>query len=234
MFTDHVCPFILATNPYHALMTSLTARWFALLLVIAPSLTLAAPPPKQYLIELIVFQNTDVDPSSEEQWATDYALNLERLALADVPKATLPSDSRLNSAAAALNKAGYRTLATAAWVQGPFDAQTSVPNRIKAGDSAQGGVWLDGSARFYVSRFLHLELELVFSDGTTTTIPDPNFKAAPVEQGVEPIAPPLLTKPLLFVIKEQRRIKTLENYYFDHPRFGVIARVTPVGAPPKR
>lgn len=233
MFTDHVRPFILATNPYHALMTSLTARWFALLLVIAPSLTLAAPP-KQYLIELIVFQNTTVDPSSEEQWATEYALNPERLALADIPKATLPNDSRLSGAAAGLNKAGYRTLATAVWVQGPFDAQTSVPNRVKVGDSAQGGVWLDGLARFYVSRFLHLELELVFSDGTTTTVPDPNFKAAPMEPGVEPPTAPLLTKPLLFVIKEQRRIKTLENYYFDHPRFGVIARVTPVAAPPKR
>ena len=214
-------------------MTPLTARWFALLLCIAPSLTLAAPP-KQYLVELIVFQNMHVDPSSEEQWTTDYALNPERLAVADIPKATLPSGSRLSSAAAALDTSGYRTLATAAWVQGPFDAQTSVPNRIKVGDSTQGGVWLDGLARFYVSRFLHLELELVFSDGTTTTVPDPSFKEAPVEQGVEPIAPPLLTKPLLFVMKEQRRIKTLENYYFDHPRFGVIARVTPVAAPPKR
>ena len=230
MFTDHVRPFILSTNPYHALMTSLIARWFALLLFIVPSLTLAAPP-KHYLVELIVFQNTNADPSSEEQWPTDYRLDPERLALADVPKTALPSDSRLNGAAAALNKAGYRTLATAAWVQGPFDAQTSVPNRIKVGDSAQGGVWLDGFARFYVSRFLHLELELVFSDGTTTTVPDPSFKATAAEPGLEAPAAPLVTRPLLFVIKEQRRIKTLENYYFDHPRFGVIARVTPVMAP---
>lgn len=214
-------------------MTSLTARWFALLLLIAPSLAMAAPP-KQYLIELIVFQNTNTDPSSEEQWPTDYRLDGERLALADIPKATLPSDSRLGNAVAALSRQGYRPIATAAWTQGPFDAKTSVPNRIKAGDSAQGGAWLDGFARFYVSRFLHLELELVFSDGTTTTLPDPNFKTTPTEAGVESTVAPLITKPLLFVIKEQRRVKTLENYYFDHPRFGVIARVTPVAAPATR
>jgi len=33
-------------------------------------------------------------------------------------------------------------------------------------------------------------------------------------------------------MNEQRRIKSLELNYFDHPRFGVLARVVPVDNKP--
>ena len=50
----------------------------------------------------------------------------------------------------------------------------------------------------YLSRYLHVELDLIFegSDG------------------------------LRYRLAERRRVRSNENHYFDHPAFGVIARIT--------
>ena len=35
----------------------------------------------------------------------------------------------------------------------------------------------------------------------------------------------------VYSLREKRRIKSNENHYFDHPHFGMIARVTPYYSP---
>lgn len=66
---------------------------------------------------------------------------------------------------------------------------------------------VNGIMRFYLSRFLHVELNLRYE-------PDPSLIGA-------------VTAPD-FTIHEQRRVRANEMTYFDHPKFGVIVRISPL------
>ena len=75
---------------------------------------------------------------------------------------------------------------------------------------------LDGTISLYAQRYLHLDIDLWWVQQQS---------GAGVETGQ------LLDEAdaRVFHIKEQRRVRLNELHYFDHPRFGVLARVTRVG-----
>ena len=68
--------------------------------------------------------------------------------------------------------------------------------------------------RFYLSRFLHVDVNLAFTDSKLDLTADP--------------APGTAT---MYRLSEHRRVKTQEYHYFDHPKFGALLRVTQVGKP---
>lgn len=110
---------------------------------------------------------------------------------------------------------------------------------------------LDGTVRIRVSRYLHLDTDLVlreqFFPATTATmeiepnqvraeqsgatsvedrpnLQTPDFRVEQKQEKPATLAPALQ----LYRISEHRRIRSNELHYLDHPRFGMIIKVSPV------
>jgi len=174
---------------------------------------------KSYEIEVVVFENILPGLADEEQWAP-----LNQPVIAGLEDAMEPGDApatpssppgaSLAAAVAALGRdPNYRILAHKLWAQ-PAEAQKDAKSiRIR---NKRAGV--DGVVKFYVSRFLHLEVDLLFRGENTanvTSTADPSVTvAAPVNEQ-------------FYEISETRRVKSKEIHYFDHPKFGLVVRITP-------
>lgn len=191
---------------------------------------LAAPPTaseKSYRVEAIVFAQP-AGAAEEERWPTAATLPpaLETL----TPAADLPADSKLLSALQSLKSAPYRVLAQASWTQVATEKATTKPIALHSADGA-----LDGTIVFYVSRFLHTEINLRLraeppaktSEVTANATPTPAV-ASPAPAGSNTVAPAAEPSVPVYRLSERRRIKTAETHYFDHPKFGVLLRVTPL------
>ena len=177
----------------------------ALLVLLAP-LAFAAPEKEKessYDIELLVFENNLPELVGDELFARDVKPLTARDLDNAVPPDSMLADSLLSAAAMQLTKDGhYRLLAQARWQQtlDPSGKGAVKPIRITAGKDGE----LDGTIRFYMSRYLHLDVNLLFRESASGG-------------GI----------PTTFRLNEQRRVKSQETHYFDHPRFGVLVRIMP-------
>jgi hypothetical protein len=105
----------------------------------------------------------------------------------------------------------YEVLAHVGWTQ------TVVPRGSGlAVDLSQLGAPGDvrGSAAVERGRYLYLRLKLAYTP------------ADPPASLVGTTAP---AGPVTFTLDQVRRVRNFERHYFDHPAFGVIAMVAPVG-----
>ena len=116
---------------------------------------------------------------------------------------------RLADTGAALERRdGYERLMHAAWrqpVYGPEEETTLDLARVALLPPELGG-----TASIYVTRFLHLKLDLALADfGAPVTAPET----------------------LVYRLTERRKMRSTELHFFDHPRFGALALITPWEAP---
>lgn len=150
---------------------------------------------KFYQIDILVFAR-DRAVTTDEQFPQPRDTNTSET----IEPVELPQ-SKLAGAAAELAKdGGVRVLAHRTWTQGSEEKKTAKPARIHTDV-------LDGTVQFYVSRFLHADVNLQLRD------------AAMPEQA--------------YRIVERRRVKSQEIHYFDHPHFGVLLLVTPIKTQPE-
>ena len=161
-----------------------------------------------YEIEALAFKNTLPDLEGGELW-TNQAKNRPDSAVTGA--ITLgdktPAGAYFDAAARALESSGHHPiLARWRWQQSAEAKSESKPVRI-TNDETQ----LTGGLRLYLSRFLYLDVDLMLRETTKEN--------AAVDAS-------MLQK---YHIDEHRRIKTSEINYFDHPKFGVLVRVTQVG-----
>lgn len=156
---------------------------------------------KPYQVEVLVFEHQGA-ATADEQWPAGLPPAIKG---AVAPNGNLPAGAKLSANLESLEKDGkYRVLAYAGWTQVPTAKNETRPVRI-SGSQARPGE-LDGAVTFYVSRFLHLGVDLRLR-GDDTVEGDP----------------------LVYRIRESRRVKSQETQYFDHPRFGLLVRITPLG-----
>ena len=123
----------------------------------------------------------------------------------------------------------YKTIMHFGWSQAtyPEEETRSIELRL-LGEPPDG---LDGTFALYLSRYLHLVVDLaldapvendaavevdesIFSFGDGRLQIDDGFELAP--------------QPVRYLIQENRIVKNGELRYFDHPKFGVLARITRV------
>lgn len=181
-----------------------------IILIIAPvsALQAAATTTNMYEVEVVVFENRLSDQEGGELWVR----NQEKSIIAEKDESVVagekpPANSALSAATAALEKSGrHHVLAHLRWQQGAEAKSVSKPVKI-----VNEGSGLDGSLRFYLSRFLVLELNLALRDLQAGGI----FSGASEKEKV------------VYRLSEPRRIKVSETYYFDHPKFGALVRVSP-------
>ena len=101
-------------------------------------------------------------------------------------------------------------------------------NRLLFGEPPEG---LNGNFKLYLGRYLHLVVDLAI-DATTEIeeipiVDDNVFIYSDVRPQYEfEIEPD--EGPVRYRIQENRIVKNGEIRYFDHPKFGVIAKVTRV------
>lgn len=165
----------------------------------------AAPAPSSYNVEIVVFQSELAELEGGEQLAGARPRDLlADLAIAEPPAAPA-AEGELSAIVQALEKdARYRVLVHQQWTQTAEAKSATKPVRI-----TDPGQKLDGVFRFYLSRFLHVEMNLLLQDGAA---------ANPGET-------------LVYRLQEHRRVRTQELHYFDHPKFGALVRVTALARP---
>ncbi len=176
-----------------------------LLGLVATAAAWAAPAASTYDVEVMVIEHRLPDLEGGEALAGVRPREL----LADLAIAeTAPpaeGEAALLAAAQALEKdTRFRVLAHQRWTQAVDAKSATKPVRI-----ADSGQRLEGVFRFYLSRFLHVDMNLGLRAETTGN---------PGEE-------------LVYRLQEHRRIKTQELHYFDHPKFGALVRITQTGKP---
>lgn len=166
----------------------------------------AAPAEKEstYEIEMVVLENRLNDLIGDELLVRDTDARIRKLESAITPEAAVSAPYLHPAITRLLEQDGsYRVLAHQHWQQ-TIDAKTvAKPVRVVAANPAE----LEGMVRFYMSRHLHLDVNLLFRQ-----------TAAGSDTG----------ESLVFHLSEQRKLKSQETHYFDHPKFGVLVRVMPL------
>jgi hypothetical protein len=126
-----------------------------------------------------------------------------------------PEELQLNTEYRKLtNLAAYRPLLHAGWVQPGLPEDQAKPVDLMS----LGVVNPRGNVRVYLSRFLHVSLDLSYQDGAAS-----NAAAAPPGNELREIA----IAPRYRLVTE-RQTRSGELHYFDHPAFGVLVKITPV------
>ena len=115
----------------------------------------------------------------------------------------------------------YAPLMHVGWTQAGFPLADTAPLDLSAFGPVPKG--LNGSFTLYLERYLHLVVDLAM-DGSPEEIAV-EFDDEPA-YSLTDIAPP--AGPVYYRIQEDRIVKNGELRYFDHPKFGVVAKVTRV------
>jgi Peptidoglycan-binding protein, CsiV len=119
----------------------------------------------------------------------------------------------------------YKPLMRFGWVQEVVaDAETPPLALQRFGTPPPG---LDGTVNLALSRFLHLGVDVTLAADAAplapvpATVPARDALAGDVVPGAD-----VRYAPLSYEIRETRIMKSGETRYYDHPYFGIIARVT--------
>lgn len=126
---------------------------------------------------------------------------------------------------------GYQPLLHVAWQQPGYEPADARPLDLsRVADLPEG---LRGEARLYRSRFLHLALELELLSAPRADIPARAMRPQPLTQtgGTAEGEPLAALEPDVYRLSERRKLRSGELHYYDHPRYGVLAKVTPVEPP---
>jgi len=119
----------------------------------------------------------------------------------------------------------YEPLMHFGWTQATWPEEDTLP--IELATFAPPPPGLNGDLTLYLSRYLHLVVNLALDETPGVAGPDPvndyYDERMLADSGIE-----TLEGPVRFRIEENRIIKRGEIRYFDHPKFGVIAKVTRV------
>ena len=158
-----------------------------------------------YEIEAIVFENRLPDLIGDEQLARDaLQTKIRGLENAVVPDKTEGNSFLHPAVTNFLEQEGhYRVLAHLRWYQ-TVDAK-SIAKPVRVASIKPGEV--EGTIRFFMSRHLHLDVNLLFRENVANANKE--------------------TAAAVYQMNEQRKVKTQETHYFDHPRLGVLVRVMP-------
>jgi hypothetical protein len=186
-----------------------------------------------YQIEIIVFSRTPKVGEQPEYWPEDPgrpdlegARQLDRIGAAG-PYARLPkSDLKLDGAYWSLRgAAGLKPLAHLAWRQ-PISSPGRTPPVYLASGTDTGSPELEGILKVSVSRFLHVNLDLLLRRDTPAGPSITPALAAANDSGPpEPLYPLGSPDDYVYRMQAHRRMRSGELHYIDHPLMGVLLRI---------
>ena len=190
-------------------------------------------------VELIAFARSGAE--TEENWDRQYDLhyperyvNLQTADGSDTPFQLLPADAmKLNKEADAIaGRRNLHVLLHAAWRQAVADPAHATAVVISGGKPFGAHHELEGTFTLSVEHFLRADTNLWLSrfsndaadaSAKTQSLPNPPAAIAPsAAENTHYVATQTV------VLQEQRRLRSGELHYLDHPRMGLIVLVTPV------
>jgi len=126
----------------------------------------------------------------------------------------------------------YKVLMRGGWTQATVDRELAPPIRLRV--LGHPPLYLDGSLTLYLSRYLHLVVDLTMESMDGGAPQNAAADVGPVvtfgderTQNDYGYAPPEMLSPQIrYRIFEDRIVKNGDLRYFDHPKFGVLAKVT--------
>jgi len=126
----------------------------------------------------------------------------------------------------------YRPVMHFAWTQTMRPQEETLPIDLPAlGEPPDG---LSGSFTLYLSRYLHLVVDLTLDERGAARDPvaieDTGFVYGDRRAGMDDYE--RTAAPVRFRIREDRIFKSGDTRYFDHPKFGVLAKITRVDGDP--
>lgn len=123
----------------------------------------------------------------------------------------------------------YETIMHFGWTQSTFPKDETQPIELRMFGEPPAG--LDGSLTLYLSRYLHLVVDLAldapedFRISVTADEPRLAFGDSRIRYD---LGFGQLAMPVRYRIQENRIIKNGDVRYFDHPKFGVVAKINRV------
>lgn len=185
-----------------------------------------------YQVEIIVFARDSADAENEENWSKHPALRYPAQTIvlpasdgSGVAYQLLPTDMlQLNREASAIaQRRNMRVLTHAAWLQPLEDPTRAKSIFISGGKQFGTHRELEGTLAVGVEHFLRADANLwlsrFISGGSGETLPP----APGIDNG---IGASEFTATQTVVLQEQRRMRSGELHYFDHPKIGLVMLVT--------
>jgi hypothetical protein len=152
-----------------------------------------------YQIELIVFSQTMPNTEVFEQTASKIKWSS---ALTELSAYKKPDGTTLDDSYAALSKdSTYRPILHVAWIQSVGNGGLSAPVHIQGADGK-----LNGYVQIQHDQGLQLTVDLELNSN-----PDADS-----------------SKAVIYRLNEKRSTKLNELYYLDHPKFGVVVKISPL------
>lgn len=141
------------------------------------------------------------------------------------PRAEYPDFVPIDNASLQLNSTfqrleqldAYRPLIHLGWIQTTKNAAQAVAYQIHIRDQNRDDV--TGSITLYRERYLHLELDLALDPAVDEYGIESDFYTKAIIEQMQ------ATGRKQHRLTESRRVRVPSSHYFDHPLFGVIARV---------
>ncbi|MDH5764722.1 MAG: peptidoglycan binding protein CsiV [Gammaproteobacteria bacterium] len=190
-----------------------------------------------YEVEIIIFEDKTRHYIKDENWPSlteDGTIYDNQPA----PKNTFTlinnKDFRLNEHKQRLaNSPDYKVLYHIAWKQRGLDENDAVPfyinNESKYNDSINSPAEeikdsiIKGNITLVLSRFLHLKTNLIYMPPKATESASQNkIENSETETTIEP-----QSTHHTFYINSERRMRSKETHYIDHPLIGIVSLVTP-------
>ena len=126
----------------------------------------------------------------------------------------------------------YETMMHFGWTQPTFPEEDTPPIELRL--LAQPPEALDGTLTLYLSRYLHLVVDLALDapdEFEKEVVDDDSFFSFSDARDRYGDDDAFARMPVQFRIQENRILKNDELRYFDHPKFGVLVKVTRVEEP---
>src|SRR5690606_18256060 len=204
-------------------------------LVLALLTSLAAHAQPLYRVEIIVFARDTAEAETEENWAKQYDLRYPAQTVVLQPNdgtgasyQLLPDDAlQLKRESTAIRqRRNFRVLAHQGWLQ-PLAPPAQAPHVFISGGQQVGAHReLEGTFAVGVEHFLLADANLWLSRlPAAGTIGDFAATPLPLPPRSEPAT--AQTFPVqTVVLNEQRRMRSGELHYFDHPKMGLLVLVS--------
>ena len=195
----------------------------ALPMLLAPAQELApeTEPQRLYQVELLVFKNlgtTPPGPQSRPGMRSQSQREIQRVEFVlmnplrgeDAARILPQQQLELSSAWRRLERLpAYQPLLLTGWSQPVWDKDIAPAQAVAGGIDPQ----ISGQVTFYEQRYLHLRLDMVVEELLLQSDPSLGRELVQVR------------------FQGDRRVRIGETHFFDHPRFGVLARVERIEEP---
>lgn len=225
----------------------------ALLLVLLPLMAVQAqdevtdevPEVRRYTVEMIIFKYTqDVSvgteifppdaPPAPDPVFDDEATLAEEEPIEEIPRyyrdidfvRLQADDYTMGDILSQLERLDvYEPIMHFGWTQATWPDEETLPIDLDAMGRRPDG--LDGTLRLYLSRFLHLVVDLQL-DAPESHQGSDSLSSYGDYRSVSDYGELGRPGPVRYRIEEDRIFKSGELRYFDHPKFGALARITRV------